>query len=138
MIYGTSIFHNFLNDELLQGLTVEELRGVTWPVSHETACVWIHRLGFGTYVKDIYFDGHDRADVVGYKVGFLKRIDAYQKRSHLFFRSSVHNARFKYMFSGVFRYLFSPKKIVMLLKFQWTSLTLTGIVWNMGANFLFS
>jgi len=50
-------------------------------------------------MKDIYFDGYDRADVVEYKVGFLKRMDAYQKRSHLFFRSSVHDARVKYMFS---------------------------------------
>ena len=40
-------FHNFLNDELLQGLTVEELRAVAWPVSHKTARVWMHRLGFG-------------------------------------------------------------------------------------------
>ena len=69
-------------------------------------------------MKDIYFDGYDRADVVEYKVGFLKRMDAYQKRSHLFFRSSVHDARFKYVFSEVCRHLFSPKKIVMLLKFQ--------------------
>ena len=117
---STSMFQNFLNDELLQGLTVEELKGVTWPVSRETARVWMHRLGFGfgTYMKDVYFDGHDRADVVEYKVGFLKRMDAYQKRSHLFFRSSVHDARFKYVFSEVFRHLFSPKKIVMLLKFQ--------------------
>ena len=84
-------FHNFLNDELLQGLTVEELRAVTWPVRHKTARVWMHRLGFGfgTHIKDIYFDGYDRADVVEYKFGFLKRMDAYQKRSHLFFRSSV-------------------------------------------------
>ena len=99
-------FHNFLNDELLQGLTVEELRGVTWPVSHKTARVWMHRLrvGFGTYMKDIYFHGYDRADVVEYKVDFLKRMDAYQKRSHLFFRSSVHDARFKYNVTCFLRY----------------------------------
>jgi len=43
VIYGTSIFHNFLNDELLQGLTVEELRGLTWPVSHKNmdAQTWV-------------------------------------------------------------------------------------------------
>ena len=53
-------------------------------------------------MKDIYFDGYDRADVVEYKVGFLKRMDAYQKRSHLFFRSSVHDARFKiHVFWGI-------------------------------------
>ena len=42
----------------------------------------MHRLGFGfgTDMKDIHFDGYDRADVVEYKVGFLKRMDAYQKR----------------------------------------------------------
>ena len=97
----------------MQGLTVEELRGVTWPVSHKTARVWMHRLGFGfgTYMKDIYFHGYDRADVVEYKVGFLKRMDAYQKRSHLFFRSSVHDARFKYMFSEVLGICSPPRKL---------------------------
>ena len=67
-------------------MTVEELRGVTWPVSHKTARVWMHRLGFGfgTYMKDIYFDGYDRADVVEYKVGCLKRMDAFIKSAHIF------------------------------------------------------
>ena len=42
------------------------MKGIIWPVSIETARVWMHRLGFvwNTYKKDLYFDGHDRPDVV--------------------------------------------------------------------------
>ena len=94
-------FHKWLNDDLLQLLTLQEMKGITWPVSKETARVWMHRLGFGwdTYKNDIYFDGHDRPDVVEFKNEHLMRMKGYQKRSHLFFRCSVENARNKYKFS---------------------------------------
>ena len=90
-----------LNEELLPSLSIEELKGLDWPICKETARVWMHRLGFGygTYVKDIYIDGHDRADVLEYKEGFLVRMDSYQKNSHLFFRCSVEDAQEKYKFS---------------------------------------
>ena len=90
-----------MNDVLLPPLTVEELKGVTWPICKDTARVWMHRLGFGydTYKKNIYFDGHDRPDVVAYKVEHLSRMEEYQKKSFLFFRCTFEDAREKYKFS---------------------------------------
>ena len=52
-------FHDWFNDALLLPLSVEELKGVIWPLCKNTARVWMHRLGFGydTHKTDIYFDG---------------------------------------------------------------------------------
>ena len=63
------VFQLYLNETLLPTLTVQELKGITWPISRETARIWMHRLGFGygTYKKDIYFDGHDSTDVIAHK-----------------------------------------------------------------------
>ena len=81
-------FQQWLNDVLLPPLTVEELKGVTWPICKDTARVWMHRLGFGydTYKKDIYFDGHDRPDVVAYKVEHLSHMEEYQNNFFFFVR----------------------------------------------------
>ena len=75
------------NQVLLPSSTVAELKGISWPISKDTARVWMHRLGFGydTYKKDICIDGHERPDVVAYKVEHLSRMEQYQKKSHLFF-----------------------------------------------------
>ena len=40
-------FHKWLNEVLLPPLTVAELKGISWPISKDTARVWMHRLGFG-------------------------------------------------------------------------------------------
>ena len=40
------VFQLYLNETLLPTLTVQELKGITWPISRETARVWMHRLGF--------------------------------------------------------------------------------------------
>ena len=49
------IFQLYLNETLIPTLTVEELKGITWPISRETARVWMHRLGFGYGVSSWAF-----------------------------------------------------------------------------------
>ena len=93
-------FKNFLNEELLKDCSLQELKGLQLPISWETARIWMARLGFGykAHSNDVYSDGHDRADVCDYKAAFLPRMQLYQDRSHLFFRTSLALARDKYRF----------------------------------------
>ena len=53
-------------------------------VVHETrACRWLHRLGFNRihHQKGVYFDGHDREDVVVYREEFLRMMDDLDRKS---------------------------------------------------------
>ena len=53
-------------------------------VVHETtARCWLHRLGFNRihHQKGVYFDGHDREDVVAYREEFLKMMDDLDRKS---------------------------------------------------------
>ena len=47
---------------------------------------WLHELGFSCvhHQKGVYFDGHDRADVVAYRNTFLANMDTLDKRSIMF------------------------------------------------------
>lgn len=51
-------------------------------ISSRTAQRWLNILGlrFGRFVKGLYTDGHERADVVSYRNAFLERMEIYQKR----------------------------------------------------------
>ena len=84
-------FHKFINDTIMPLLTagatgaqrsdrlkglrfskiVDEVTGNTrYEVSKRTAGVWLRQLGFGfnnVDKKGVYFDGHDRKDVVDYR-----------------------------------------------------------------------
>ena len=55
-------------------------------VHKETARRWLHELGFSRvhHQKGVYFDGHDRADVVAYRNTFLANMDTLDKRSIMF------------------------------------------------------
>ena len=46
-------------------------------ISERTATRWLGRLNysFGEYRKGLYFDGHERPDVVAYRESFLKRME---------------------------------------------------------------
>ena len=53
-------------------------------VVHETtARHWLHHLGFSRihHQKGVYFDGHDREDVVAYREEFLKMMDELDRKS---------------------------------------------------------
>ena len=45
-------------------------------ISEETARLWLHSLGFGCthHQKGVYFDGHERQDVVQYRSEFLTNL----------------------------------------------------------------
>ena len=45
------------------------------PISWETACVWMHALGFHckAHSKNVHVDGHNRPDVLKWKEGYLVR-----------------------------------------------------------------
>jgi hypothetical protein len=65
-------FRGYLNEELLP-----EITGSPSSVSIRTAQNWLHSLNFrfGEAKKGIYIDGHEREDVVKYRVEFLGRME---------------------------------------------------------------
>jgi len=48
-------------------------------ISRETARQWLHKMGFyfKTYSKDVYYDGHEREDVIEYRKKFLETMKKY-------------------------------------------------------------
>ena len=52
-------------------------------VHAETACRWLYDLGFARvhHQKGVYFDGHDRSDVVQYRNDFLATMEELDKKS---------------------------------------------------------
>ena len=52
----------------------------------ETSRRWLHELGFSRvhHQKGVYFDGHDRQDVMEYRINFLARMAGYDERSITF------------------------------------------------------
>jgi len=56
---------NYLELELFPRVHLKVGRGISLP----TACRWLHREGFQyiSHKKGLYFDGHDRADVIEYR-----------------------------------------------------------------------
>ena len=51
-------------------------------VSGETARKWLHTLGFKqvTHTKGVYFDGHEREDVVAYRKTFVEKLSNLDRR----------------------------------------------------------
>ena len=99
-------FQTFLNEDLLlnSNLDLKQTYGISIPISWDTARLWMHTLGFGfsDVKKDIYYDGHDRPDVVIHRNGLIGRyfewadvaagIPGYDRRAHHFvhFRKNKH------------------------------------------------
>ena len=51
-------------------------------ICSETARVWLHKLGFTqkNHHKSVYFDGHEREDVVSYREEFLQKLEELDRR----------------------------------------------------------
>ena len=67
---------------MLTNLTVEMFR--VWVTENydcnickETARKWLHKLGFKqvNHTKEVYFDGHERTDIVKYRGAFLDKLE---------------------------------------------------------------
>jgi hypothetical protein len=56
--------------------------GTKTGISKRTGQRWLHKMQwrYGKATKGMYLDGHERADVVKYRTGFLVRMQEYQKR----------------------------------------------------------
>ena len=67
-------FCKWVNKSLLPSSTLEP--GYPRTTSVETACKWLHHLGFEvlTSRKGIFFDGHEREDVVESRRLFLRKV----------------------------------------------------------------
>ncbi|RIB17724.1 hypothetical protein C2G38_2087645 [Gigaspora rosea] len=65
-------FVKFVEYEAIPALGIEEKT----TISIRTAQIWLHRLGWNYkgHSKDIYYDGHERDDVVRYRQQFLEQI----------------------------------------------------------------
>ena len=57
-----------------------------------TACRWLAELGFSKmqHQKGVYFDGHDRDDVVLYRNNFLQKLDELDKISLTYDGTTPH------------------------------------------------
>ncbi|CAI2181760.1 7517_t:CDS:1, partial [Funneliformis geosporum] len=63
-------FVKFIEDEIIPALRIEKKTSI----SHSTAREWLHILGrqYKDHSKNIYFDGHEREDVVANRSQFLQ------------------------------------------------------------------
>ena len=59
---------------------------ITASISEKTARVWLKKLGLvpQSQKKGIYFDGHERSDVLEYRVVFLKKMGEYEQLMPIF------------------------------------------------------
>lgn len=71
-------FVKFIEDEVIPALGIEEKTNI----SYSTARGWLHILGweYKDHSKNIYFDGHEREDVVLYRYQFLQQWAELRKR----------------------------------------------------------
>ena len=69
-------FSTWVNTELLPSQVLEP--GFPRTISVETGRKWLHELGFFIVdrKKGIYYDGHEREDVVAYRGKFLRKVTA--------------------------------------------------------------
>lgn len=67
-------FCEYINEDLLQNETLEP--GFPRRISVETARKWLHQLGFQVMEKKkgTFVDGHEREDVVEYRLKFLRKM----------------------------------------------------------------
>lgn len=70
----TATFCEWVNEDLLPNSSLEP--GVSRKVSIERAWKWFHKQGFEalTPAKGMFFDGHEREDVIEYRGQFLRKM----------------------------------------------------------------
>ena len=75
-------FANWVNMELLPRTTLSP--GFPQSITPRTARKWLHKLGFSvtSTKKGLYFDGHERDDVIEYRKIYLRKIEVLQS-THL-------------------------------------------------------
>ena len=112
----TMDFHTFINTEIMpelsqkctatynafKGLRVNKLLDpetgavVRHEISHRTACYWLHKLGFGwDEIKGgVYYDGHDRADVIEYRREvYLVKYFYFRDYAEVWYKVNIDEAR---------------------------------------------
>ena len=59
--------------------------GITLPVDNDTARRWLHRMGCAhtAHIKAMYVDGHERKDVVEYRLKFVARMLKAFRRTYM-------------------------------------------------------
>ena len=59
---------------------------ITALISEKSARVWLRKLGFvpQSRKKGIYFDGHERPDVLEYRITFLKKMEEFEQLMPIF------------------------------------------------------
>lgn len=70
-------FKEFIESEIFPKIGIEEKKSI----SEKTASIWLKELGW-TYQrqhKDIYYDGHERDDVVKYREIFLTQMEEFER-----------------------------------------------------------
>ena len=68
-------YKKFVETKIFPQITVNK------SISTKTARIWLHKLGLTpqSRKKGIYFDGHEREDVIQYRQQFLKTMEKYEK-----------------------------------------------------------
>ena len=88
-------FQIFVNTVLLKDVDVQSLNGIRAPISKETARKWLYKLGCTSkYISSgVYFDGHDREDVLEYRDSWLARRQESEKYMPLYLHINMHEAK---------------------------------------------
>lgn len=70
------VFQNFINKDLLSRMNISRKS-----ISIQTARIWLKKLGLvpQSRKKGIYFDGHEREDVLEYREYFLKEMQDFER-----------------------------------------------------------
>ena len=95
-----STFHRFCNSTLLAPKMANDSR--MKPISAQTALNWLHALGFGykSHTKSIYFDGHERDDVVRDRMEKIATLKALDEVSVTFIGKNCDEARWPLLHPG--------------------------------------
>lgn len=88
-------FQKFVNEVLLANVSIDMLDGLRAPISRDTARRWLMKLGCRTktITSGVYFDGHDRADVLEYREQWLERRKEAEKFMPLYLHFTLDEAK---------------------------------------------
>ena len=110
-------------------MNIKSVDGPECPISKTRAWAWMKNLGFSyeSHVKNIYYDGHDRADVLEYRsiffsIGFWKAMS-----NKGFFLLGVVKAFSSYQCCCLMRKPFKIKLLVVLIVASFIVMSLTSI-----------
>ena len=88
-------FKEFIESEIFPKIGIEEKK----TISERTANIWLKELGW-TYQrqhKDIYYDGHERDDVVKYRKIFLTQMEEFERLKYFQFLICTNHVASFYM-----------------------------------------